>query len=718
MIGVLTEPSDIVLGPPKPSFASSAAMRSPNRPLESPGRSAFGSFGGEAAKADYFGRGRPNADRDVQDGPRTGPHATSRNGRSEGDPWSNGRRSARNFGDRDDRTSRRGCDSASNNERSEGQDGRRGPQRVSDGQAPDSNRFSEGRRNGIRSASKPSWYQDNEPSDPHPHGEGNRNRDWREAGRGNYRGGDRDWSKDSKLEQDPEWLMDARSEEKKEKHTVQDIEQWKASMKAQELEQQGQMRTASSGSSDRTHCGSHASKSKFGVPLTLDRGVDDFFTMWGEAKAGNGLKPAEEAFKSDSARLAPKSSRFTDFFSPQPALTPSNPEPPATSFQNAPSPRLEPQQVANDDKVGFERMIQQLRSQKPMNLSSPPVGTIENAKPSRSTPPPEQTGPLPSPSPPIISPRSRKSHQLENILGLQSPLEAPATMNRDSEFLLNLMRQDPGLQHVLPPEYQKNPVGNLPENVSASGYISPPSFGSHSGQDEGVTRPHFYEEHPAEAGRSFDKLNPNASGALHQHPRPHFDRPNDGGPLSTSHMHMGMLPPPGLGRPMQPGPFSPFGPQQQPSLPLQPGGRMVGPPPGFPGQVPSVKQQQQHQQQPFPHSLPPLANLHLGTDHASFGIPGIGTGPMPGPELSPGANPPYVDSLLPPHGGSMPPQFSSHPGYPPLGANGNGPVQFGLPGGRASGPNGPPGGMNLYGEYGNGAGRAGGGAGLLGRKPD
>ena len=689
----IPDSSGSTLGGPKSAFPSSA-LRSPNRSLDSPGLSAFGSFSGDAAKGDYFGRGKVNGDREIKDDScKEGHSAASRGGRFNGDPWS-GIRSARTFGDRDGRTSRRSGDHLNADDRNECKEGRGHGLKAADGFEP---RSADGtRRNGV--GTKPAWYTDAESSERHSRGENNRSRDWRDLNRVPRRSGDRDWTRDNKAEQDPEWMMDSKPEGKEEKHTAQDIEQWKASMKAQQAEGRGREDLQSFG--DQAMTAAPDSKSKPAAPLTLDHGVDSFFNVWGQAMPNNSLRPSEATSKPQSA-LAPKSSRFTDFFSPQPPFTPSNTEAPAPYMPQQPQAAPEDfQDTSNDDKLGFQRMIQQLRSQQPLNLANPPVGNPTAIRPRQNTPPLEQSATNVSHSPPIISPRSRKSHQLENILGLQSPLEAPASLNRDSEFLLNLMRQEPGLKQVLPPEYRQPPTDGALSNLPPPSSMHHPHPIHGTDEDSGMRQP-FFDEPPSEQIQHFDALNPNAHPQNHHHHQMSpFERREDGGGRNfhPPHPQLGMLPPPpGLsGRSMQPGPFSPFisnPPGQPPSH-----SRMIGPPPGFSNQPPSAKQQQ------FPPGLPPIANLSLGGDRAPFGMPGMG-GPLPGADGSgPGTGPHFTGGPPPPMGNGMPPPFPPHAGFLPMG--GSGPGHFGQPSGRPPGPMGPPGGMDVFG-YGNGPGRLG-----------
>ena len=713
----LKDPSSIVLGPPKTSFASSSA-RSPGNPFGSPGRSAFGSFGGETSRGDYFGRGKLNGDREGKDDTtKDGRNITSRGGRDHNGQWS-GPRSARGFGEKEGKHPHREGERDNETDHGEGREGRRFPLRVPESYRPANHRDGEdARRHESGRGSKPAWFLDGETSEPPSRGEGNRSRDWRDNGRARRPGSDFEWGREARNEQDPEWMMDTKPEEKKEKHTAQDIEQWKASMKAQALEGQGNSMAASQSSQEPAPSATTGGRSRPGPSLTLDQGVDSFFNAWGGAHPSNNLRVSDNGLHSDNARVAPpKSSRFTDFFSPQPAVTPSNPEPPALPSQPA-QPKL--QDTSNEDAAGLQRILKQLYSQQVPDTPDASANGTETAPPEgRQTPPREYQATNQPQSPPIISPQSRKSHHLNNILGMQSPSEAPRTMNRDSEYLLNLIRRDPELQNVLP--LQHHPSSGEPTNILPHlGGMRQPQM-THGAPDDGNMRQPFYDDR-REPHRGFDKLNPNASGNHTQRGRPSFDKPDDGNAFHApnhSGMPMGMLPPPpGLARPMHnSGSFSQFVPyqqqQQQPQQPHPPqGGRMVGPPPGF-ANHPS---QRPHQ---FPPGLPPIGGLNLGNDRSPYGMPAMGP-PPGGPDSGPGGNQPFMGGPPPPMGNGLPHHFPPHAAFSPMGVGaGGGPFGPGS-GARPPGPPSPPGHGDAFGDFGGlGRGHAGGAPGHLGRRPD
>ena len=688
-------PSSIVLGPPKTAFASSSALKTPNRPFDSPNKSAFGSFGGDTPKGEYFGSkskysGEKEGKEDRQRELRTG---GLKGNRDDVDSWS-GPRSGRNFGTEDEKSYRRFEDREVGQEPGDSRDNRRQGQRPYDNHRRDSNRDGdETRRNGNGRGSRPSWYRDDENQDLQARenvGNSTRIKDWREGEKAHRRGFERDWNRGTKSEQDPEWMLEPKSEDKKEKHTAQDIEQWKASMKAQAMGE-----TAPSNAKDHTRNTSNSvlPKDKPDIPLALDhgmQGMDKFFSFWDEPKVsrGNTVEPVEHSQKQDSGRAnVPKSSRFTGFFSPQPNVAPTKPE-----SQPQPQPKPEPQAAAppsppslfsdaiSDDKEGFQRMLQMLRAPQPSTIVGPPDGSTQK----RGTPPHDMKAHDPPQSPPILSPRSRRSHGLENLLGLQSPREGTIPQNKDSEFLLNLMRQDQSAKQTF-----HNPQRIASGNASGrfNHQNNPAQSQLHSQSPDDSKNTNSFEEHRSmqePTDRAHDKLNPNSSNSRLQRQHVPFednDDTNNFPPFSMG-VPSQVAPPPGLGRPPgfdQPPPgFPPFMPQQQRSH--------MAPPPGFPAPPRNANPNQ------FPPGLVPnMGNLNLGNDRGPppFGMPQIGPGPGPGP--GPGLGPaPFMS------GPPFPPRSGG--GFPMVGSPyGNGPGNRPLPmdlfndlGGNGGGRGGPP----------------------------
>ena len=564
----------------------------------------------------------------------------------------------------------------------------------------------ENRRNGAGRGSRPSWFKDEDTPATAREGtmEGNKSREWREADKGQRRGGEREWARSTRPEQDPEWMAEAKTEEKKDRHTAKDIEQWKAAMRAQ-----AQGTKEGSASSEhpnhlRSTSGSTIFKTKLDTPLTApSNGADSFFNIWDRPKVEQSTtETTEDSGKAQQLRQAPpKSSRFTGFFSPQPVTTPREIEIPVSSanqsaaghFSNAEESALHTYNAVfdekpNDDKAGFERMLQMLRNPQ-AGAAEPQAGqgrvTPDQGQRVEDTNGGEAQIENPRHSPKVLSPKSQRTHGFENLLGLQSPREGAPAYNKDTEFLLNLLRKDDTWKQSFPGLGQaskSNAPGILPHPNVMAQFQNPRSV-----QENGPNP--FAEDTKPEYIQAHDKLNPTIASSRPQRQPGLMDEPNEphhfappfpmGNPIPP-----GLPGPPGFDHPPPPGFSSYMSPQQQ-----NPRGGPMAPPPGFP--TPTRNPNPGH----FPPGLGPrMANLNLGgPDRGPPPPPPMGMPPGPGPFM--GGPPPF-----PPHSAGFPmmggggggPPFGNGPGGRPLDAFGGGGGDFGGNGGggRGAGPGGLP----------------------------
>ena len=448
-------------------------------------------------------------------------------------------------------------------------------------------------------------------------------------------------------------MLEPDAEEKKQKHTADDIEQWKASMRASRatLDQPIPAMAEPLESHNRSASGAllDTESLKIETPLGLDPKFDKFFGMWNESSAGSGTATGQirdDSSRPDTGKLnAPKSSRFTGFFSPKP-----EPQPPASAETDLPAssqPLSIQAKSTNADKEGFQRILQMLGGGNlpagPATAGAPPMGSHSNLlshldqKPRARTPPPEQPSNKGQQSPPILSPRSRKSIALESLLGLQSPRENALPQNSDSQFLLDLMKPKSfAMNH--PPQHSQNPPTSI-----APGILPHPNTMSDA------TQPHYFTEPLSEDSKRQDKLNPTTNRRLQRGPENNlFDGFGDTIAQLQQPQQQHGLPPhftsaPGLQRP--PG-FDQLPPNYIPHLQPPPPQRqsIIAPPPGF--QNPSRNPNQ------FPPGLiPNLANMNIVTDRGvPFGIRQIGPSPN-------GPPPPGFMAM-----GNGPPP----PGFPPM----------------------------------------------------
>ncbi|MCJ1435583.1 hypothetical protein MMC27_004957 [Xylographa pallens] len=715
-----TVPSEIILGPPKTAFASASSTRNHSKTFDSPHRTTFGSYNGDSTRADLYSprekssrdSGKPEDEDHKLREPRSGATFGRNATKEEGDTWS-GLRSGKNLSiDETDRPYRRNGDhiKGENGDSRRPQRGFENHRRDTRGEGDDSGtpkRTSNGRGN------RPSWYRDDAAAEGQPlesAKDTTKRGDWRDNDRITRRGGERDWNRGGKVEQDPEWMLEPDVEEKKQTRTAEDIEQWKASMKATRNTTDT---VAPSTSAETKHDTISTPRPKLDTPLGLDSTFDKFFGLWHEPLTGNEAslsQSREDHLRPDTGKSnPPKSSRFTGFFSPKPEMKPQEPAPPAPVS-------LAPAEAnsSNEDKEGFQRILQMLGGanilqspalQSPMN-QPPNSGQPSNAqllnnfrddafRPPRhtKTPPTLQPTTTASVSPPILSPRSRRSITIENLLGPnpQSAKEVPLPQNSESEFLLSLMRPKGTDPQQSMPLKQRTSVTNAPGILPHPNLMNQPQQSYQS--SEPTTQHIFYDDATTDRGESRDKLNPNASRRTQRGsvPKPFHDL---SGPLDQplSNRQNQFLPPstftlpPGLQRP--PG-FDHLSQGYASTLQSQ-RPNMVAPPPGFLAQqipTPNLVRNPNH----FPPGLiPNLGNLNHAPERGAlpFTMRQMGLGPG-GP---------------PPPPGFMPIGGPQAPGFPPL-QDETGRMMFG---------GGVPREMEMFGEmggFGNGsAGAAGGGA--------
>ena len=686
-------PSDIVLGPPKTAFASASTTRNTPKPFDTPGRPNFGSYMSNSKNENQLSKDKSNSDKDKRDGEEDTTRVSilgvvhgRRNGREDGDTWE-GLRSGKNFGTDDgQRTFRKSGERDNDQDRVDGRNNRRPQQKGFESHRRDDDHTTN-QRNGIGRGNRASWYRDSDPQSGQGLEGGRENtkgRDWRDGERSNRRGGDREWNRGTRVEQDPEWMMEPEAEDNRKTHTVEDMEKWKASMKANTTAEPSSTEPADSRGRSVSEATPNAGNRKLDTPLILDPLDDKFFGMWNLPKLGDRIAAGEESedkSKPDTTRLnPPKSSRFTGFFGRKPEKTPSQPEP--ESFSVLPGKEKD---SSSEDKEGFQRILQMLGSGNPAVDNTSPMFNAQPGKPARveqsppraadhTTPPKEHVKENQRSSPPIHSPRSRRSIGLESLLGPQSPREGPGPQNRDSEFLLKLIQHKGSDLNQLVGG-QRPPTGNAPGILPYPTMPQPPQ---HSAQ---LHRAETYGESTNGSGRPRDKLNPTANQTRRIQMLPNTEFYDDLAINSARRQSVptvsqqyglssGLQRPPGF-EPLPPG-YSQHIQQQRQS--------MVIPPPGFQNPNRSTNQ--------FPPGLiPNLSNLNVSNDRSlPFGMRQVGPGPgAPPPPGFVGINgpPPGFPPMVMPQDGRISPSnrmfFSGGPQRHPMDAFGD-PVQFGLAG--------------------------------------
>ncbi|KAI9859152.1 MAG: hypothetical protein M1813_007109 [Trichoglossum hirsutum] len=663
-------PEDIVLGPPKTSFASATSVRNFNKPFDSPDRSSFSAHDEEGPRTDpynlreKFFKDRERSDRDTAGGRpgdfRSGGGNTRRGAREDGDEWTSVK-PRRSFDE--DRFGRRNGD----RDRDNGRDGKERHTRNFDNHSRDKERDhdkEETTRRNLpgRGRNEPSWFN-NESSTNSKEAEGSkdsiREREWRDK----HRSGDsRDWHRGSRAESRPEWMDtpvgdESKTHGKKQSHTMEEFQRWKGRVGAgngnappneDKKKAPAEDETVDDKPPEAATQKTESSGQKFDTPLVIDTAEDKFFGLWNEPKQpseDSGQDVSRVSSKKEVSRPSVGKSRFTSFFSPQEELR-GRGEVGAPLSHTSPPPGSSGDSSV-EDKEGFQRILQMLGgtsidtapSTQQMSIMTQKPSTQEMSHSQAST---NVSSPIQGPTQgqglgyhslgqdQPYPPRSRNSGGIQGLMGPQSPQAGPQggqPQNRDSEFLFRLMQQSrplsgpPHLPSLSGQPLLGNSQGLPPPPQISTGPIDMPRGKLHSGLSQG--------------GGMFDdsSITGFQRPALHQAPR----EPN--GPPSR---------PPGLENVPQIWPSNPLGAPQSHH-------RQIAPPPGLNAQ----------RGPPFAPFLPPPPGL-------PFQIPG-----MPPPNLPP---PPGFFAL---NGMNGPPT-----GYPPMPFQPDGFMGMSGPGGH-SGAGGP-----------------------------
>lgn len=308
---------DVVLGPPKTAFSSSSRFSRTNTPAEA----TAGSEDTEGARNRNFGD-------------RQQTRNTKSTGEKEGGRDWTALRQPRGPGEADEQK-----------ESNDRKFGRRDRERDQDGE----------RRNGDKQDSRWGQREDRGQRDDRRQN-GERQGGWRdrESNRQNNRGWDRE-----QAEKEPEWFDEPMKKQEEDlgvgtAHTQADFQKWKEMMKGNKAPAE-EPAVAQPPPAQKT-------PAKQGAPIKLDGFSEPMFGGFGNK---SGEAPSE--MPTTTAKAAPtpskaKSSRFASVFKKD--------EAPPTPAQEAPvqQPILEPGQGQNEDKAGFQRILQMLGG---ANIGSP-----------------------------------------------------------------------------------------------------------------------------------------------------------------------------------------------------------------------------------------------------------------------------------------------------------------------------------------------------------
>ncbi|KAI5252843.1 hypothetical protein E4T42_03141 [Aureobasidium subglaciale] len=527
----------------------------------------------------------------------------------------------------------------------------------------------EGNGNGFGQRFDQRWARDNNDRDRERDREPQRERE-RERERPSQRGGWRDKARNERQqdvpEKEPEWMDEPlEKENKNQMHTQEDFEHWKERMRAAANGSSAEPKQDAFADGVATPVKSTPAHSKPQTPMVSDApGFDkSIFGSWGESKRLE--SPVDTRATKAPAGAKGKSSRFASMFAPKEEARP--------SVEEAASPApLE----SNEDKAGFLRIMAGLRRGtshsgvdspvREQDGRGPPPGPppgfgmqapqdalaamFDKAPASTQSPRPQSgfasdsflppptsqfsrpTSNVASPDPTSMRSNNPASHlpqQMQNIFLDQAPRNGPTpesfnqqhsrkpnSLNKDSEFLLNLIQaknanraappsrsqhEPEPFQLFLdqPPKPQTQTIAPKPQAPRPTESIEEQLFRGNQHMDHGRPRaPPGFIEDPSivlqQAQRSYPNgpPQPRRQSAVQQMPNAGPGAPQDF-PPNFPYMPGGP-PPPGPGDRMPPG----FNPNirhppgfanipnvfQQPSSqpPPQQGAGMQGLPPGFP----------------------------------------------------------------------------------------------------------------------------------------
>ncbi|GAM90167.1 hypothetical protein ANO11243_082070 [Dothideomycetidae sp. 11243] len=641
-------PEDIILGPPKTSFASSRNIRRSEEGEERSGT-------GNAEADDYSLEGMSARTRNFNDddsGRRRGFGVEDK----DKDGWVTARKN-RGYENR-----------PADKEKTFG----RGLRERGDRQATGGDES--GRRNGFNSRDEARWPRDGDEKKPY-RAVGRETGGWRDR----ERRPEREFGREAPAEKEPEWMDEPYVDEGPVARTAAEFEQWKARMKGHRAEE------------PKDQASPAPEQSPEPPKLSTSIFADSTFGTWGDAKKHD--TPGRQEQTPVTPGASKKASRFASMFAPKEEPRPPMPEPvPEQSVAAAAA-------TANPDQEAFQRMLFKLRAtsvgspsetlastNKPAaqgaspGLLQPSGGAIDHraspnalismlanksdSRPS-STPDLFLTGDHSQGAQNTVPSHTRQQSQthapprdvpppqapsLHAILGSQQQSERKTpTLSKDSEFLLNLIQmKSANRPPSQKPQQESDPNFQLfldqPPRPQAQG--PPPQ--SRTQPPSGVMQ-QIPIENPYRSNSELPP--PDRRQATTQPPPGFFD-----GPPPTQQSRR----PPGFGPQMPPPPeFFQHDPCHPPpgfmggmhhGPPQHPGAH--GPPPnmqGLPGMFsspppppPHMLHQQQHLQHPQQRGPPGLSS----GDHV-FG-PGPGIGPPPG----------FPQGFMPPPGfGGPPPPF-------------------------------------------------------------
>lgn len=423
-----------------------------------------------------------------------------------------------------------------------------------------------------------------------------------------------------------------------------------------------------------------------GVPLNLPKAL---FGIYGADDSDDPV-PNEAPQPKQGPTKKPKASRFAKMFQPS-EVHPPGPDPapeatiPMSPAVHQPSPVHDRSSSTTEDRTGFENMMRMLMSSRVSGSSSqaPTNPLFGPPKPTESTEPRSNRSSLGAPSSQRRSGSPTLAERPQSIPTPPSqPVSRPQTQNRDSEFLLHLMKSAGGPRtpfteaQIYGQSYRRKTPEDALQPAGFAGPSMPPPGANMRGPPPG-----FFENQQGPPGVLDPRLSLDAQARHLNYParqEPPVRRGQE--PPSAKDQNMPGLPPmdhqfppPGLGPNFNGRQSSPERGRLLPGVPPPPGfgtPRNILPPgyqfpPGYPP----------HLQQAGPgrpaNMIPPQSGLNQGMNPSG---PFYG-GPVPPGFAPPGPPPPPQGNQgrTRPPSGSIPSGFDMYGGGPGMGGRGMAP---------------------------------------------
>ncbi|KAK9413852.1 hypothetical protein SUNI508_11548 [Seiridium unicorne] len=501
----------IILGPPRTTFSSSTLARG-TKPFDNEKPFATYRRNGDGENDRFNERERGDRDRDLR-----GNFRRRGDGDQDSDGWSTvkprksfGHEGAERFNGRmggGDRNDRFGGERRPRDNQEETTDR---PKRSNFGEFSKDKEADDGekpRRNGLNrnKTEEPPWNRgnngDNEP--PPTRERFDRAKSWRERAAppedqpADEKPRNRNlgrWDRDQRQEREPEWF-DEPVEEKPQAHSIQDLQKFMESMKAQRRgDAPAEQTSVPNINTSMRDAAFEAEAAKVKSAPAVEMGPDQFFAKYASTPGADTENPLE--LPKEPASAKPKGgSRFGSFFASQqgrqtepstPAVAPPAPEPnPLLFFGGAPQAAPAPASHApslplgnlggTDDRAAFENILLKLKKQH-ITSSTPPSGGYpaptqqergpqssiaspgpyppfglehREGPPSRGPPPPQEIhGPRQQPPSYLPQgPMGSEGQLLQNLIAQRQPMasqtagrEQAQTRNSQTEFLMSLMQ--------------------------------------------------------------------------------------------------------------------------------------------------------------------------------------------------------------------------------------------------------------------------------------